>query len=215
MIAKTTTLRMLLGLVRPTAGNNNLLIGEVMSLAAGTTVTGTPHPRGRAGSAARTTPAGQLSCSRPSVCESAGTAPAPPPNYPQITRKSPPPPPEVRPLIEPLSTTEMRVLEYLPTHLTMAQIASELYVSLNTIRSHMRHLYIKLDTHRRTDTVNRARALGLLAPTPVHPARDLKPADRPPRAIAHNLMRAAGSLIRLAYSKARGIVWQIGASRCT
>lgn len=31
MIAKTTTLRMLLGLVRPTAGNNNLLIGEVMS----------------------------------------------------------------------------------------------------------------------------------------------------------------------------------------
>jgi LuxR family maltose regulon positive regulatory protein len=75
-----------------------------------------------------------------------------------------PPSPVVR-LIEPLSTTEIRVLQYLPTHLTMAQIADELYVSLNTIRTHMRHLYTKLGTHQRADTVERARALGLLAST--------------------------------------------------
>jgi LuxR family maltose regulon positive regulatory protein len=75
-----------------------------------------------------------------------------------------PPSPVARPLIEPLSTSELRVLHYLPTHLTMAQIAGELYVSLNTIRTHMRHLYTKLGTHRRADTVERARALGLLAP---------------------------------------------------
>jgi LuxR family maltose regulon positive regulatory protein len=60
----------------------------------------------------------------------------------------------------------MRVLQYLPTHLSMAQIASELYVSLNTIRTHMRHVYTKLGTHRRAETVEHARALGLLAPFP-------------------------------------------------
>lgn len=75
-------------------------------------------------------------------------------------------PASLRPLVEPLSNTEMRVLQYLPTHLSMAQIASELYVSLNTIRTHMRHVYAKLGTHRRAETVERARALGLLAPFP-------------------------------------------------
>jgi len=58
------------------------------------------------------------------------------------------------------------VLRYLPTNLSMPEIASELYVSHNTVRTHMRHLYAKLGTHRRADTVARARALGLLAPTP-------------------------------------------------
>jgi LuxR family maltose regulon positive regulatory protein len=40
-----------------------------------------------------------------------------------------------------------------------------LYVSLNTVRTHMRHLYVKLGTHTRTDAVARARGLGLLAPS--------------------------------------------------
>jgi len=46
----------------------------------------------------------------------------------------------------------------------MPEIASELYVSLNTVRTHTRHLYIKLGTHTRTEAVARARVLGLLAP---------------------------------------------------
>ena len=58
------------------------------------------------------------------------------------------------------------MLRYLPTNLSMPEIASELYVSHNTVRTHMRHLYAKLGTHRRADTVARARALGMLAPTP-------------------------------------------------
>ncbi len=49
----------------------------------------------------------------------------------------------------------------------MPEIANELYVSHNTVRTHMRHLYAKLGTHRRADTVARARALGLLAPSPL------------------------------------------------
>jgi LuxR family maltose regulon positive regulatory protein len=70
------------------------------------------------------------------------------------------------PPLEPLSKSELRVLRYLPTNLSGPEIAAELYVSVNTVRTHMRHLYAKLGTHRRTDTVARARALGLLAPSP-------------------------------------------------
>jgi LuxR family maltose regulon positive regulatory protein len=73
-----------------------------------------------------------------------------------------PPPP-----LEPLSDSEIRVLRYLPTNLSAPQIASELFVSHNTIRTHMRHLYAKLGTHRRLEAVERARALGLLAPAPL------------------------------------------------
>jgi LuxR family transcriptional regulator, maltose regulon positive regulatory protein len=77
-----------------------------------------------------------------------------------------PPPSRPEPLLEPLSGSEIRVLRYLPTNLTGPEIASELYVSHNTVRTHLRHLYAKLGTHRRADTVARARALGLLAPSP-------------------------------------------------
>jgi LuxR family maltose regulon positive regulatory protein len=69
--------------------------------------------------------------------------------------------------LEPLSSSEIRVLRYLPTSLTAPEIASELFVSHNTVRTHLRHLYAKLGTHRRADTVARARALGLLAPSPL------------------------------------------------
>jgi LuxR family transcriptional regulator, maltose regulon positive regulatory protein len=72
-------------------------------------------------------------------------------------------PPRVR---EPLSQGEMRVLRYLPTKLSAPEIASELYLSVNTVKTHMRHLYDKLGVHRRHEAVERARALGLLAPSP-------------------------------------------------
>jgi LuxR family transcriptional regulator, maltose regulon positive regulatory protein len=68
-------------------------------------------------------------------------------------------------LAEPLSESELRVLRYLPTNLSNQEIASELYVSVNTVKAHTRHLYAKLDAHRRGEAVERARALGLLAPS--------------------------------------------------
>ena len=74
------------------------------------------------------------------------------------------PPAGPRPATEPLSESELRVLRYLPTNLTTPEIASELGLSRNTIKTHMRNLYAKLGTHRRTEAVDRARALGLLAP---------------------------------------------------
>jgi len=67
-------------------------------------------------------------------------------------------------LPEPLSDTELRVLRYLPTNLPAPDIASEMFVSVNTIRTHMRHLYTKLDVHTRGEAVERGRELGLLAP---------------------------------------------------
>jgi LuxR family transcriptional regulator, maltose regulon positive regulatory protein len=76
------------------------------------------------------------------------------------------PPSRPEPLPEPLSDSEIRVLRYLPTNLSGPEIARELYVSLNTVRTHLRHLYAKLGTHRRAEAVARARALGLLAPSP-------------------------------------------------
>jgi LuxR family maltose regulon positive regulatory protein len=69
-------------------------------------------------------------------------------------------------LLEPLSHTELRVLRYLPTNLPAPEIASELVVSVNTIRTHTRHLYNKLGVHTRAQAVERGRVLGLLAPTP-------------------------------------------------
>ena len=68
------------------------------------------------------------------------------------------------PLLEGLSDAELRVLGYLPSNLTAAGIASELVVSTNTVRTHMRHIYAKLDAHTRSEAVARARELGLVAP---------------------------------------------------
>jgi LuxR family transcriptional regulator, maltose regulon positive regulatory protein len=76
------------------------------------------------------------------------------------------PPAGPRPPLEPLRDSEVRVLRYLPTNLSGPEIARELYISPNTVRTHLRNLYAKLGTHRRADTVARARALGLLAPSP-------------------------------------------------
>ena len=68
-------------------------------------------------------------------------------------------------LTAPMSESELRVLRYLPTNLTVPEIAGELFVSPNTVRTHTRKLYAKLGAHRRAEAVERARALGLLAPT--------------------------------------------------
>jgi LuxR family transcriptional regulator, maltose regulon positive regulatory protein len=69
------------------------------------------------------------------------------------------------PLTEPLSGSEIRVLRYLPTNLTAPEIARELSVSPNTVRTHIKSLYAKLGTHGRAAAVERARVLGLLAPS--------------------------------------------------
>jgi LuxR family transcriptional regulator, maltose regulon positive regulatory protein len=63
-----------------------------------------------------------------------------------------------------LSDAELRVVRYLPSNLKAPEIAAELYVSPNTVRTHLRHIYAKLDAHSRSEAVARARECGLVAP---------------------------------------------------
>jgi LuxR family maltose regulon positive regulatory protein len=74
--------------------------------------------------------------------------------------------PAARPadLQEPLSERELAVLRFLPTNLSASQIGGELYLSVHTVKTHMRKLYAKLDVHTRAEAVQCARSLGLLAP---------------------------------------------------
>jgi LuxR family maltose regulon positive regulatory protein len=80
-----------------------------------------------------------------------------------------PPRAEPDPLSDPLSGSEARVLRFLPTNLSAPEIAGQLCVSVNTVRTHMRHVYEKLGVHSRTDAVEHARDLGLLVPSPRRP----------------------------------------------
>jgi LuxR family maltose regulon positive regulatory protein len=64
---------------------------------------------------------------------------------------------------EQLSPSELRVLRYLPTNMTRPEIARELYVSINTVNTHVRNIYSKLGTRDRSAAVQRARELRLLA----------------------------------------------------
>jgi LuxR family maltose regulon positive regulatory protein len=70
------------------------------------------------------------------------------------------------PPAEELSPTELRVLRYLPTNLSRPEIASELSVSVNTVNTHFRNIYAKLQARDRSSAVQRARELRLLATGP-------------------------------------------------
>jgi LuxR family maltose regulon positive regulatory protein len=64
---------------------------------------------------------------------------------------------------EELSPTELRVLRYLPTNLSRPEIADQLYVSVNTVNTHVRNIYSKLGVRDRSSAVRHARELRLLS----------------------------------------------------
>jgi len=64
---------------------------------------------------------------------------------------------------EVLSPSELRVLRYLPTNLSRPEIAGELSVSVNTVNTHLRSIYAKLQARSRSSAVRRARELRLLS----------------------------------------------------
>ena len=66
-------------------------------------------------------------------------------------------------LSEPLTAAELKVLERLPTHLSLAEIGETLHISRNTVKAHVRSIYMKLEVSGRADAVERARRHGLLA----------------------------------------------------
>jgi LuxR family maltose regulon positive regulatory protein len=67
-----------------------------------------------------------------------------------------------------LTRTELRVLRFLPTNLSRPEIARELYLSVNTLNTHVRSIYAKLDARDRSAAVERARTLGLLSTSGSH-----------------------------------------------
>lgn len=77
------------------------------------------------------------------------------------------PPPTARAgqssLIEPLSNREMDVLVLLAARHSNKEIAAQLVISPNTVSTHTRHIFAKLEVHNRRDAVARAQALGLLS----------------------------------------------------
>ena len=82
----------------------------------------------------------------------------------------PEPEPEVPPdtqasesdLVEPLSERELEVLQLIAEGLTNPEIASRLFLSLHTVKSHARNIYGKLNVHSRTQAIARSQALGIL-----------------------------------------------------
>jgi ATP/maltotriose-dependent transcriptional regulator MalT len=64
-------------------------------------------------------------------------------------------------LVDPLSDRELTVLRLLASRLTCAEIARELYLSVNTVRSHVKAVYRKLGVNARVDAVKRGHALGI------------------------------------------------------
>ncbi|MFC5994976.1 LuxR C-terminal-related transcriptional regulator [Pseudonocardia hispaniensis] len=79
----------------------------------------------------------------------------------RMSGRGPHPPAPAKP-IEPLTEREQVVLRYMASTLTNAEIAAELYLSVNTVKSHQRMVYRKLGADGRRDAVRRARELRLL-----------------------------------------------------
>ena len=167
------------------AGHRRLGAGAVRALGArrgarcstpGPAIASATGARRRSRSRRRSSSPSPKGCSCPSCCGRAASCSSATPGTGRRTRRcsrrsstcSPAAPrlsaAPAAPLRDSLSEAELRVVGYLPSNLTASEIASELVVSTNTVRTHMRHIYAKLDAHTRSEAVARARELGLVAP---------------------------------------------------
>jgi LuxR family maltose regulon positive regulatory protein len=81
---------------------------------------------------------------------------------PQERRRPEPPPPPAQPLIEPLSERELRVLRLVAAGLSNREVAEALYISVNTVKTHLQRIYGKLGVSSRTAAATKALELNLL-----------------------------------------------------
>ncbi len=65
-------------------------------------------------------------------------------------------------LLEPLTERELEVLRMLPSHLSIPEIANELYIATSTVRSHIKNIYSKLGVHNRGEAIGKAKELNYL-----------------------------------------------------
>ena len=81
-------------------------------------------------------------------------------------------------IIEPLSMREREVLDHLSGMLSTAEIATEMYISVNTVKTHLRSIYRKLSAAHRGEAVRRARQLELIGSRVTAGRRKSRPGDR-------------------------------------
>ena len=86
---------------------------------------------------------------------------------PALGHEQPPPPRRASDqatvlVVEPLTEREREVLMHLSRMLTTAEVASEMYISVNTVKTHLRNIYRKLAADHRRGAVRRARQLKLI-----------------------------------------------------
>jgi LuxR family maltose regulon positive regulatory protein len=60
-----------------------------------------------------------------------------------------------------LSDRELDVVRYLPSRMSSAEVAASLYISLNTLKTHLRSIYRKLGVSTREEAIRRAEELGI------------------------------------------------------
>ena len=65
-------------------------------------------------------------------------------------------------LVEPMTARELEILSYLPSRLTNTELADHFYVSVNTIKTHMVHIYRKLGVTNRNAAVSRGQKIGVI-----------------------------------------------------
>ena len=69
----------------------------------------------------------------------------------------------VSPLAEPIRERELDVLRCIAAGMSNPEIAAQLYLSPNTVKTHVRNLYAKLGVEKRSQALRRARELGLIS----------------------------------------------------
>ena len=106
----------------------------------------------------------------PGTSTASNTSNAPRP-LPRISRDGQPAP------VEELTAKELEVLGHLAQLLNTEEIAATMFISVNTVRTHVRNILRKLDVNRRNAAVRRARELGLLAEDPTAATVDGAAAD--------------------------------------
>jgi LuxR family maltose regulon positive regulatory protein len=72
-----------------------------------------------------------------------------------------------QPLVDKLTPRELELLAYLPSRLTFADIAAHSFVSINTVKTHIGHIYRKLGVTDRDAAIERAAQLGLIDPAQI------------------------------------------------
>jgi len=86
----------------------------------------------------------------------------PPTGEGRLARRKAAPADAAAALLEPLTERELDVLRLMTQGLKYKEIAARLFISLNTVRSHVKAIYDKLDVHNRTQAAQKARQLGIL-----------------------------------------------------